>query len=185
MAFCSQVSLLIWATWIQGFVSFAFYYILIAFDGRQGQDMNLLLAVGQVICQWNNWTWHAFANGYIFAQTTQWNHDFLPPFGQMSLVRSLRGLRWSSMQNWELSKSVSITFQHVPCTQLLLAWGVDVVEQESCVTNRGCGVDWGLGASRGEESHYKKKKQLGMIPGFNEPRWQICLLILQQNRQRQ
>lgn len=44
----SKVSLLIW---VHGFVSFAFYYILIAFDGRQGQNMNLLLAVGQVICQ--------------------------------------------------------------------------------------------------------------------------------------
>lgn len=54
------------ATWIQGFVSFAFYYILIAFDGRQGQNMSLLLAAGQVICQWNNWTWHGFANGYNF-----------------------------------------------------------------------------------------------------------------------
>lgn len=147
------------ATWIQGFVSFAFYYILIAFDGRQGQNMNLILAVGQVICQWNNWTWHAFANGYIFfAQTTSLNHDFPAPFAQISLVHDIASQDCSGHACiWELCKSVSITFQHVPRTQLLLAQGADLPAQEGCVTNRGCWVNWRLGASQREESHYKKQ----------------------------
>lgn len=58
---------------------------------------------------------------------------------------------------WELSKSVSKTSQHMPCTQLLLAQGVDVLARENCATNRGCWVDWRLGASRGEELHYKEQ----------------------------
>lgn len=52
---------------------------------------------------------------------------------------------------WAPSRS-----NHVPRTQLHLAQAVEVWAQESCVTPRGCRVDWWLGASRGEESHYKK-----------------------------
>lgn len=144
MAPRSRVSLLIRATWIQSFVSFAFYDILIAFDGRQGHNMSLLLAVGQVICQWNNWTWHAFAHGYVFAQTTSWSHDFLPPLRRMLLTHAQ-------------AQPQRARSNHVPCTQLHLAQGEEARAQESCVTHRGCRVDWRLGASRGEESHYKKQ----------------------------
>lgn len=45
-------------TGTQGFVSFAFYCPLIALEGRQGQNTNLCVAAGQVICHWNNTTWH-------------------------------------------------------------------------------------------------------------------------------
>lgn len=183
MASHSKVSLLIWATWIQGFVSFAFYYILIAFDGRQGQNMNLLFAVGQVICQWNNWTWHACANGYIFAQTTSWKRDFQPPFRQMSLPHGTASEDCSGhVCIWEPSKSVRITFQHVPCTQLPLAHGSGCASAGKLCDKQSAGSIEGLELVR-ERNHTTKSKQLDMIPGFNEPKWQICLLIQQQNRQ--
>lgn len=176
------------ATWIHSFVSFAFYYILIALDGRQGQSTKPLLAVGQVICQGNDWTWQAFANGYVFLPRLL--HGIITSLhlsGRCQEVHAtILGLRRSCVhESPRKFTRRNLPHQHVPCTQLPLAQGANVLAWESCVTNRGCKVDWRLGARQREESHYKKSKQLDMIPGFSEARWQFCLSLPQQNRQQQ
>lgn len=78
---------------------------------RQGQNMNLHLAAGQVICQWNNWTWQASANAYIFPQTAWCIHHFLLHARKMSAVSGTASV---SRALEKLSTSTRITFKRVP-----------------------------------------------------------------------
>lgn len=152
MAFHSKVSLLIWATWIQGFVSFVFLLHFDCFGWRQGQNMNLHLAAGQVICQWNNWTWQASANAYIFAQTASCIHHFLLHARKMSAVSGTASV---SRALEKLSTSTRITFKRVP-----------EVPSVTPGTGSWCqlrGVAWqtvGAGTIKGLTELKKKKKSL-------------------------